>query len=133
MKEIIYLTEQDVELINHTVIEMFSPGEMLGVKDRNLLQSALARPQQSVLGEDAYKTLFQKAAALFESLAQNHAMHNANKRTAFTALDHFLYYNGYEFTMDPVEAIEFTVNVVLKNIPFEELTNQIESHSREIE
>jgi death on curing protein len=132
MREIIYLTEQDVELINHTVIEMFSPGEILGVKDRSLLQSALARPQQSVLGEDAYKTIFQKAAALFESLAQNHAMHNANKRTAFTALDHFLYYNGYEFRMDPNDAVEFTVDVVLKKIPFEQLAEKIKSHSRKL-
>jgi death on curing protein len=132
MKEVIYLTEQDVELINHTVIEIFSPGEMLGVKDRSLLQSALARPQQSVLGEDAYKTIFEKAAALFESLAQNHSMHNANKRTAFTALDHFLYYNGYEFSMDPANAVEFTVDVVLKKIPFEQLAKKIKSHSREL-
>jgi death on curing protein len=132
MREVIYLTEQDVELINHTVIEMFSPGEILGVKDRSLLQSALARPQQSVLGEDAYKTIFQKAAALFESLAQNHAMHNANKRTAFTALDHFLYYNGYEFRMDPNDAVEFTVDVVLKKIPFEQLAEKIKSHSRKL-
>lgn len=132
MREVIYLTEQDVELINHTVIEMFSPGEMLGVKDRSLLQSALSRPQQSVLGEDAYKTIFQKAAALFESLAQNHSMHNANKRTAFTALDHFLYYNGYEFSMNPKDAVEFTVDVVLRKIPFEQLTEKIKSHSREL-
>jgi death on curing protein len=132
MKEVIYLTEQDVELINHTVIEMFSPREMLGVKDRNLLQSALARPQQSVLGEDAYKSIFEKAAALFESLAQNHAMHNANKRTAFTALDHFLYYNGYEFNMDPKNAVDFTVDVVLKKIPFDDLAKKIKSHSKEL-
>ncbi|MCF6409114.1 type II toxin-antitoxin system death-on-curing family toxin [Pseudalkalibacillus salsuginis] len=62
----------------------------------------------------AYKTIFQKAAALFESLAQNHSMLNGNKRTVFTELDHFLFYNGHELVMDPQEDVEFTVDVVLK-------------------
>ena len=40
------------------------------------------RTKQSAFGEEAYPSIFEKAAELFESLAQNHAFHNANKRTA---------------------------------------------------
>nr|MDA8436068.1 alcohol dehydrogenase [Actinomycetales bacterium] len=42
------------------------------VRDVGLLQSALARPRTSVLGEDAYDSIHTKAAALLHSLARNH-------------------------------------------------------------
>lgn len=78
-----FLTDEEVIAINLWVIQEFSPGEQTGVKSPDLLNSAVSRPKQSVFGEDAYPTIFAKGAALFESLAQNHAFHNANKRTAF--------------------------------------------------
>lgn len=43
----------------------YSPDEQIGVKEMNLLESALHRPKQSVLGKDAYPTIYEKAAALF--------------------------------------------------------------------
>ncbi|QGG48836.1 type II toxin-antitoxin system death-on-curing family toxin [Heliorestis convoluta] len=56
--------------------------------------------------------MFEKAGALLESLAKNHAFHNANKRTAFLALLQFLAYNGYHFEMHPKKAVDFVVDVV---------------------
>jgi len=50
------------------------------------MESAVLRPQSSAFGEDAYPDLYDKAAALFVSLGQDHPFQNANKRTAFTAL-----------------------------------------------
>lgn len=86
MTPIRYLSVQEVITINVAMIQRYSPGEQIGVKEPRLLESAVHRPQSSVFGEDAYPTSFEKAAALFESLGQNHPFHNANKRTAFTAL-----------------------------------------------
>jgi len=57
----------------------FSP---YGIKSMELLESAIARPFQSVAGVDAYPSLFEKAGALFHSLINNHPFHNGNKRTA---------------------------------------------------
>lgn len=68
-----------------------------GVKNPALLQSVVHRPQSSAFGADAYQTTFEKAAALFKSLRQNHPFHNANKRTAFTALIIFQRHNGLNF------------------------------------
>src|SRR5689334_11837824 len=56
-----------------------------GVKSNDLLESAAARPSQTVDGKDAYPTIFDKSAALFHSLINNHAFHNGNKRTALVA------------------------------------------------
>lgn len=53
------------------MIQRYSSGEHIGVKEPELLESAVHRPQSSAFGEDAYPTIFEIAAALFESLGQN--------------------------------------------------------------
>ncbi|MEU0296646.1 Fic family protein, partial [Streptomyces microflavus] len=68
--------------------ELLSLAQRLGaaeVRDYGLLESALARPQASVFGQDAYPDVWQKAAALMESLARNHGLVDGNKRIAWYA------------------------------------------------
>lgn len=127
-----FLTEEEVIAIQAWVIQAFSPDEQTGIKSPTVLDSAVNRPKQSAFGEDAYPTLFTKAAALFESLLQNHAFHNANKRTAFLCLLQFLRYNRYSFEMDPKKAEDFVVDVVNHHYTFEQIVETIRSHSREI-
>ncbi|GBF76401.1 putative death-on-curing family protein [Paenibacillus sp. 598K] len=98
------------------------------MKEPGLLESAVHRPQSSVLGEDAYPTIFEKAAALFESIGQNHPFHNANKRTAFTALVVFLRYNGLHFRMDTKKAEDFTVDMVNHQFDRQHAAAIIEAH-----
>ena len=68
------------------------------VGDYGLLESATARPQATVFGEDAYPTIHEKAAALLQSLATNHALVDGNKRTAFVATALFYALNGLHVT-----------------------------------
>ncbi len=124
-----FLTLQEVVAINVAMIQKYSPGEQIGVKSQSLLESAVYRSQQSAFGEDAYPSIFHKAAAFFESLGQNHPFQNANKRTAFTAMVMFLRYNGYRFMMDQKEAEDFTVTMVNHAHTFEQLVDIIERHS----
>src|SRR5690625_1579138 len=125
-----YLTFTEVAAINQYVIERFCPKEQNGIKSPDLLDSAVQRPQQSEFGSDAYQTVFEKAGALFESVAQNHAFHNGNKRTAFFSLVQFLSYNGYDFEMeDQTKQADFTVNVVNGKYAFEDIVNIIEKYS----
>ncbi len=63
--ELRYLSVQEVIAINVAVIQKYSPGEHIGVKDSGLLESAILRPRSWAFGEDVYPTLFEKAAALF--------------------------------------------------------------------
>jgi death-on-curing protein len=56
-----------------------------GIKNIDLLESAVARPSQSAGGKDQYITPFEKAAALFHSIINNHSFHNGNKRTGLIA------------------------------------------------
>lgn len=128
-----YLSEQEVIAINLLVINQYSPSEPKGLMNPNLLNSSVERPKQTVLGEDAYPTIFQKAAALFESLAKNHCFYNGNKRTAFVSLLQFLAYNGYRFVMEPKEAEDFVVDMVVHRYSFDEIANVIQRHCEKIE
>lgn len=84
-----YLTLDDV--LAAAQAHLGRPAE---VGDYGLLESALARPQASVFGEDAYPDIHEKAAALLQSLATNHALIDGNKRTAFVATALFYELNG---------------------------------------
>lgn len=86
-------------------------GSRRTVRDFGLLQSALHRPQADVFGVEAYPTLMEKAAALFHSLARNHALVDGNKRTAWIAMRATLRLNGVSLTA-PVDDAEVFVNAV---------------------
>ncbi|HLR71791.1 MAG TPA: type II toxin-antitoxin system death-on-curing family toxin [Pseudogracilibacillus sp.] len=132
MTNIVYLTTNQVITINTMQIKVFSPKEQTGVKEPNLLESALNRPKQTVFKHDAYPTIVKKAAALTESLAKKHPFHNANKRTALASLIIFLQLNGYEWTMDVMKEQDFIVDVVTNKYSFEEITEIIKNHSRKL-
>nr|WP_223244059.1 type II toxin-antitoxin system death-on-curing family toxin [Streptomyces sp. CBMA156] len=82
------------------------------IRDLGGMLSAIARPQASVFGEDAYPDLWSKAAALGQSLARNHPLVDRNKRTAFEAMLLFLDYNGEPYTdPHPDAAVAFVLRL----------------------
>jgi len=99
-----------VEYIHHELLHKFWPeAEHIGargVRDRGLLESAVGRPYQTVFAQDAYPAVTDKAVALFHSLVSNHPFHDGNKRTAVTALQHFLLANGFFAGLSNDEAYE---------------------------
>ncbi|MFD7967820.1 type II toxin-antitoxin system death-on-curing family toxin [Streptomyces clavifer] len=99
-----------------TLPELLNLAERLGaaeVRDFGLRDSALARPQASVFGQDAYPDVWQKAAALTESLARNYALVDGNKRIAWYATWVFLHMNGHPLDpgFDVDEAERFVLDV----------------------
>ncbi|RJO75373.1 type II toxin-antitoxin system death-on-curing family toxin [Nocardia panacis] len=70
------------------------------IRDLGLLQSAIFRPGASAFGEDAYPDLFDKAAALLQSLARNHPFIDGNKRTAWLSTVTFLDINGIRLNVE---------------------------------
>lgn len=71
------------------------------IRDAGLLGSAVARPQTTLLGEDAYPTLWEKGAALLQSIVKNHALVDGNKRLGWLATAVFLELNGVDVTRAP--------------------------------
>jgi death on curing protein len=91
-----YLTVTEVLAMHADQIERY--GGSHGVRDRGLLEAALYRPQTG-----HYADLIEEAAALWESLAQNHPFIDGNKRTAFAATYTFLAINGARLTAEAQE------------------------------
>jgi death on curing protein len=81
------------------------------VRDYGLLESALARPQATAFGEDAYQGLDAKAAALLHSLARNHALVDGNKRLALAATIAFYGFNGRRLTLTNDAAYDLVMAV----------------------
>ena len=81
------------------------------VRDIGLLESALARPQATAFGSDAYPDLDAKAAALLHSLARNHALVDGNKRLALAGVIAFHGVNGRRLTLTNDEAYDLVMAV----------------------
>ena len=86
-----YVTTADALFFHKHLIERY--GGAPGIRDVGALESALHRPQTGY-----YETLIHEAAALCESLVQNHPFVDGNKRVAFAVVDVFLRINGYTIT-----------------------------------
>jgi death on curing protein len=86
-------------------------GSEPAVRDYGLLEGALARPQATVFGQDAYPGVDAKAAALLHSLARNHALLDGNKRLALAATIAFYGLNGRRLTLSNDEAYELIMDV----------------------
>lgn len=102
----IYLTLAELIRVAERVL-----GSEVPVRDPGLLQSALARPQATAYGADAYATLEEKAAALLHSLARNHALVDGNKRLALAGTIAFLGVNGRRLTLSNDQAYELVMTV----------------------
>ncbi len=101
----IYLT---LEELLHVAERTLGHVEM---RDIGLLESAVARPQASAFGEDAYPTLDTKAAALVHSVARNHALVDGNKRLALASLIAFYGVNGRRLTLTNDEAYDLVMAI----------------------
>jgi death-on-curing protein len=92
----IYLDAEDILVIaQHACDDM----EVL-LRDPGLLESAAHRPAAEMFGQEAYPDLFEKAAALLQSLATNHPLFDGNKRTAWLSCVSFLAINGVDLRPD---------------------------------
>lgn len=86
-------------------------GPDYAVRDYGLLEAALARPQATAFGKDAYADLDAKAAALLHSIARNHALIDGNKRLALAAVIAFYGLNGRRLTLTNDEAYDLVISV----------------------
>ena len=77
-----------------------------GIRDKNLLSSALETPFQTFAGEELFPSIQAKAARLCYGLVKNHAMLDGNKRIGVHAMLVFLALNGYELVYTQAELID---------------------------
>jgi len=124
MEAVLYLTLQETLELHEQLIQRFGGSD--GVRDMGLLESALLRPQTGY-----YDTLSLQAAALLQSLIQNHCFVDGNKRVAFSATAIFLRMNGYRLKMEAESGESFLINeVIQKRTPIEDIATWLETHMK---
>jgi len=99
-----YPTVAETVAVHARLIARFGGSD--GIRDHGALESALARPRSGY-----YSDLIQEAAALWESLSQNHAFVDGNKRVAVTVTAAFLRVNGYRLEFDDLDAFLFLADL----------------------
>ena len=118
-----YLTLAEVLAMHADQIERY--GGSPGIRDYGLLEAALYRPQTGY-----YADLIEEAAALWESLAQNHPFIDGNKRTAFAATYTFLAINGVRLTADADQIYTFVGALHESNqLSFDKLVPWLRAHA----
>jgi death on curing protein len=111
----VLLAAHDEQLAEH--------GGASGIRDEDLYESALARPQNlAAYGKPDAAAL---AAAYAFGLAKNHPFVDGNKRIALVALESFLALNGFEFMADDVQCVLMILSLASGTIGENELTDWI--------
>ena len=108
MDTLLFPTLDEALYLHERLIERF--GGTPGVRDKGLLESALARPRSGY-----YKSLSEQAAALMHSLIRNHCFIDGNKRVGFALAAIFLKMNGYNIIVPPDNAESFIIEAIIKN------------------
>jgi death on curing protein len=103
------------------------------IRDAGLLASAIARPQASAFGVDAYPDLFDKAAAMCQSIDNNQALVDGNKRLAWTATKVFLRINGWRLSASADDGERFMLDLVAGGAEVPDIAGWLRSHSAPIE
>ena len=124
-----YLTLNEVLVLYRRIIE--ETGGTTGIRDFNLLESALAQPRQTFGCTELYPTLVEKATALGFSLIMNHPFVDGNKRVGHAAMEVFLVLNGYEIKAPLEEQEQVILDIAAGKMSRESFTEWLATHVME--
>jgi death-on-curing protein len=119
--------EQILEL---HVLAIRSTGGSHGIRDLGRLESAVAAQTQEVFGEEIYKGIFEKAAAMCRGVIADHPFVDGNKRTGMLVALTFLELNGHMFVAKSKELEDFAVNVAIEHLEIPEIAIWLKSHTK---
>ncbi|WP_118974367.1 type II toxin-antitoxin system death-on-curing family toxin [Taibaiella koreensis] len=120
---------QDILHMQNASIEDF--GGEKGIRDPELLASALARPFQTFDGSELYPSVIEKAGALAESLIVNHPFVDGNKRIGFLAMFALLQEHAIVFSASEVELYDFIIRISTGALNITEIITWIRVHTKE--
>lgn len=116
-----------ISYIHDHIIE--ASGGSKGFHNKGLIESALARPLHTVMGEDAYPDVFSKAAVLLDAIAKNHGFRDGNKRTAMAAAVLYLEQNDFKVVFTNQEYEDIMLHVVNDKPSISEIKEWLERHA----
>lgn len=117
---------EDILLLHHLSIEEY--GGSHGIRDEQLLLSAIARPYQTFDGRELYTTPIEKAAALCESLIVNHPFVDGNKRIRLLATLALLKNHDIETDVSGEDLYNFIISISTGKTNFNDIVNWLKIH-----
>ena len=127
----IQFTIQDIYELHNQLEEAFILSS--GVRDENLLASAVNTPFQTFMGNDLYPSIYNKAAQLCYGIVKNHPFTDGNKRTALHSMYVYLIINGFDITASQQEVENLIINVAAGNMTNVELTQWLRENTIQLD
>ena len=113
----------DALKIHSVLVDKF--GGSPGLRDKNMLKSALNRPYQTFDNRDLHSTPAQKAAAIIESIIINHPFIDGNKRFGYVAMRLTLMEYGFDISATEDEKYDFVIRIAKGTLKFDEILDWI--------
>ncbi len=124
----IIISKSQILSLHENLIDKF--GGIHGIRDENLLDSAIFAPFQTFGGQDLFPTLTEKAARLGYGLAKNHPFLDGNKRIGAHAMIVFLRANGINLNCGDDDLINEILGVADNSVAYEDFLNWLEAHTQ---
>ncbi len=124
----ITLTLEQILQIHVLVVEQ--TGGSQGLRDLGRLEAVLATQTQTVMGDEAYPTIYEKSAAVIMGIIANHPFIDGNKRTAMLAGLTLLSINNTQFVANPGEIEDFAVKIATEHLAVPDIANWLKEHCR---
>jgi death on curing protein len=116
----------DVISIHELLIQEY--GGSHGIRDIQLLRSALERPYSGLYDTELYPTIESKAAVLLDSIVKNHAFVDGNKRIGYVVMRLFLRLNNLDISTSEDNKYAFVIKIANNQIDIDEITKWIQEH-----
>ena len=127
----IQFTIQDIYELHNQLEDAFILSS--GVRDENLLASAVNTPFQTFMGNDLYASIYDKAAQLCYGIVKNHPFTDGNKRTALHSMYVYLIINGFDITATQQEVENLIIDVAAGKMTNTELANWLRENTIHME
>ena len=127
----IQLTVEDIYELHRELEDAFVLSS--GVRDKNLLASAVNTPFQTFMGNDLYPSIYDKAAQLCYGIANNHPFTDGNKRTALHSMYVYLIINGFDIMATQQDVENMIIDVAAGNMTNTELVQWLQKNTVEID
>jgi death-on-curing protein len=124
---VLFIPDEIVLLIHRDTLQTY--GGRPGIRDKNLLESALAQPKMTMGRRFVHRTLFEKAGAYGYHVCSNHPFIDGNKRVSFLLMAIFLDRNGWELKATEEDAYSLMIDLASGTISKSALATWLKEHS----
>lgn len=113
--------------IHEILVERY--GGAQGIRDTSALESALARPFSTFDGIDLYESVFEKAAALIESILINHPFMDGNKRTGYAIMQLVLMSESFYVQQTMSVQYNFVISIASGQLKYEGIVEWLKTNA----